>query len=112
MQWVSSSFFFALQYPRNGPIGMGSVPKWWGNTVYMKTTDYTGVPFKSLPQGGRFGRYYKVLDTCGSFVSIVPIRYNGIEVRHGTSKEKERKRHGHETGVGLSEGTTVRASSV
>ena len=47
--------FFALQYPKNGTIGLDSIQKWWGNTVYMKTADYTGVPFKSLPEGGKFG---------------------------------------------------------
>ena len=47
--------FFALQYPKNGTIGLDSIKKWWGNTVYMKTADYKGVPFKSLPEGGKFG---------------------------------------------------------
>jgi hypothetical protein len=47
--------FFTLQYPRNGAIGLDSIQKWWGNTVYMKTADYTGVPFKGLPEGGKFG---------------------------------------------------------
>ncbi|KAN0103573.1 oligopeptide transporter [Russula decolorans] len=47
--------FFTLQYPKNGTIGLDSIQKWWGNTVYMKTADYTGVPFKSLPEGENFG---------------------------------------------------------
>ena len=47
--------FFTSQYPKNGMIGMDSVQKWWGNTIYMKTADYTGVPFKGLPEGGTFG---------------------------------------------------------
>jgi hypothetical protein len=47
--------FFILQYPKNGTIGLNSIQTWWGNTVYMKTADYTGVPFKSLPEGGKFG---------------------------------------------------------
>ncbi|KAI0274442.1 OPT oligopeptide transporter protein-domain-containing protein [Russula aff. rugulosa BPL654] len=47
--------FFTLQYPKNGTIGLDSIQKWWGNTVYMKTADYTGVPFKSLPEGEKFG---------------------------------------------------------
>ncbi|KAF8493687.1 OPT oligopeptide transporter [Russula emetica] len=47
--------FFTLQYPKNGTIGLDSIQKWWGNTVYMKTADYKGVPFKSLPEGGKFG---------------------------------------------------------
>ncbi|KAN0103685.1 oligopeptide transporter [Russula decolorans] len=47
--------FFTLQYPKNGTIGLDSIQNWWGNTVYMKTADYTGVPFKSLPEGETFG---------------------------------------------------------
>jgi hypothetical protein len=47
--------FFALQYPKNGTIGLDSIQKWWGNIVYTKTADYRGVPFKSLPEGGKFG---------------------------------------------------------
>ena len=47
--------FFALQYPKNGTIGVNSIQNWWGNTVHMKTTDYIGVPLKSLPEGGKFG---------------------------------------------------------
>jgi hypothetical protein len=46
---------FTLQYPKNGTIGLDSIQKWWGNTVYMKTADYRGVPFKSVPEGGKFG---------------------------------------------------------
>jgi hypothetical protein len=47
--------FFTLQYPKNGAIGLDSIQKWWGNTVYTKTADYRGVPFKSLPEGVKFG---------------------------------------------------------
>ena len=47
--------FFALQYPNNGKIGLNSVQTWWGNTVYTKTDDFVGVPYKSLPEGGTFG---------------------------------------------------------
>jgi hypothetical protein len=47
--------FFTLQYQKNGTIGLDSIQKWWGNTVYTKTADYWGVPFKSLPEGGKFG---------------------------------------------------------
>ena len=46
--------FFALQYPNNGKIGLNSVQTWWGNTVYTKTDDFVGVPYKSLPEGGTF----------------------------------------------------------
>ena len=47
--------YFTLQYLKNGTIGLNSIQQWWGNTVYMKTADYTGVPFVSLPEGGKFG---------------------------------------------------------
>ena len=47
--------FFALQYPKNGTIGQNSVLTWWGNTVYTKTADYTGVPYKSIAEGEIFG---------------------------------------------------------
>ncbi|KAI0247351.1 OPT oligopeptide transporter [Lactifluus subvellereus] len=47
--------FFALQYPKNGTIGMNSIQNWWGNTVYTKTTDYADVPAKTVPEGGTFG---------------------------------------------------------
>ena len=47
--------FFTLQYPKNGTIGLDSIQNWWGNTVYTKTADYAGVPFKSLPEGEKFG---------------------------------------------------------
>ena len=47
--------FFTLQYPKNATIGLDSIQNWWGNTVYMKTADYAGVPFKSLPEGEKFG---------------------------------------------------------
>ena len=46
--------FFALQYPKNGTIGL-TVQAWWGNTVYTRTADFKGVPLKSLPAGGKFG---------------------------------------------------------
>jgi hypothetical protein len=47
--------FFALQYPKNGTIGLSTVQAWWGNTVYTNTADFTGVPLKSIPAGGKFG---------------------------------------------------------
>ena len=47
--------FFALQLPKNGTIGMNSLQNWWGNTIYMKTADYAGVPAKTVPEGGSFG---------------------------------------------------------
>ncbi|KAH9979447.1 OPT oligopeptide transporter protein-domain-containing protein [Lactifluus volemus] len=47
--------FFALQYPKNGTIGLNTIQKWWGNTVYTKTADFLGVPYKEIPDGGKFG---------------------------------------------------------
>jgi len=47
--------FFALQYPKDGTIGLNSIQNWWGNTVYTKTADYAGVPAKTVPEGGTFG---------------------------------------------------------
>jgi hypothetical protein len=47
--------FFTLQYPANGTIGLNTIQQWWGNTVYTKTADFAGVPFKTVPDGGTFG---------------------------------------------------------
>jgi hypothetical protein len=47
--------FFVLQYPKNGSIGLNTVQTWWGNTVYTKTADFTGVGYKQIPDGGTFG---------------------------------------------------------
>ncbi|KAI0251736.1 OPT oligopeptide transporter [Lactifluus subvellereus] len=47
--------FFALQYPKNGAIGLNNIQTWWGNTVYTKTADYIGLSYKTIPEGGMFG---------------------------------------------------------
>lgn len=47
--------FFALQYPKNGTIGLNTIQTWWGNTVYTNTADYQGIPFKTLEEGQTFG---------------------------------------------------------
>ena len=47
--------FFTLQYPSNGNIGLNTIQKWWGNTVYKNTADATGVPIKALASGQIFG---------------------------------------------------------
>jgi hypothetical protein len=47
--------FFALQYPKNGTIGLNSIQTWWGNTVYTTTADALGVPYKTLAEGETFG---------------------------------------------------------
>jgi len=47
--------FFGLQYPNNGNVGLNSIQKWWGNTVYANTADAAGVPNKLLADGQKFG---------------------------------------------------------
>ncbi|KAN0129006.1 oligopeptide transporter [Lactarius tabidus] len=47
--------FFALQYPKNGTIGLNSIQSWWGNVVYQKTGDFVGVPDKVLGANETFG---------------------------------------------------------
>ncbi|KAF8263625.1 OPT oligopeptide transporter [Lactarius quietus] len=47
--------FFALQYPKNGTIGLHNVQSWWGNVVYQNTGDFVGVPDKVLVEGETFG---------------------------------------------------------
>jgi hypothetical protein len=47
--------FFALQYPKNGTIGLNSIQSWWGNVVYEKTGDFIGVPDKVLGANETFG---------------------------------------------------------
>ena len=47
--------FFTLQYPYNGTIGLNTIQKWWGNTVYLNTADAMGVPIKTLADGQTFG---------------------------------------------------------
>jgi hypothetical protein len=52
---VSIVIFFALQYPKNGMTGLDTIQSWLGNTVYTKTSDYIGVPYETVPDGGTFG---------------------------------------------------------
>ena len=47
--------FFILQYPKSGTIGLNTVQKWWGNTVFMDTVDGNKLPYKPLPASGMFG---------------------------------------------------------
>lgn len=47
--------FFVLQYPKNGTIGADTVQSWWGNTVFSNTADGMGLPFKTVPEGSKFG---------------------------------------------------------
>jgi len=47
--------FFALQYPRRGTIGMGTIERWWGNTVYTQTADQKALPLRHVVAGEFFG---------------------------------------------------------
>ncbi|KAJ3995032.1 small oligopeptide transporter [Lentinula boryana] len=47
--------YFCLQYPLNGTIGINTVQKWWGNTVYTRTLDWKSPPLKVLAPGETFG---------------------------------------------------------
>ena len=47
--------FFTLQYPQNGTIGLNTIQTWWGNTVYVNTADYLGVPNLVVETGQTFG---------------------------------------------------------
>ena len=47
--------FFVLQYPLNGSIGVNTIRSWWGNTVFLKTADGKGLPYKKMPTGKTFG---------------------------------------------------------
>lgn len=47
--------FFALQFPKNGNIGLNTIQTWWGNSVYLNTVDANGTPLLPLPDKGYFG---------------------------------------------------------
>ncbi|KAI9510643.1 OPT oligopeptide transporter [Russula earlei] len=47
--------FFALQYPRDGTIGKGTIQNWWGNTVYTRTADQNTLPLRKVVEGEFFG---------------------------------------------------------
>ncbi|KAE9387784.1 small oligopeptide transporter [Gymnopus androsaceus JB14] len=50
--------YFCLQYPMNGNIGVNTVQKWWGNTVYTENLDWKAAPLRTLAAGETFGRLY------------------------------------------------------
>lgn len=55
---ISAIFiFFVLQFPDDGNIGINTIQKWWGNTVYTTTLDYAGTAvIKHLtPENPKFG---------------------------------------------------------
>ncbi|KAJ7115248.1 small oligopeptide transporter [Mycena epipterygia] len=51
--------FFALQFPKNGTIGITNIATWWGNTVPFVGADYgpfgAGTPVNALAPGETFG---------------------------------------------------------
>jgi OPT family small oligopeptide transporter len=51
--------FFALQFPKNGTIGLTNIAIWWGNTVPFVGADYgplgAGTPVQALAPGATFG---------------------------------------------------------
>ncbi|KAK7062623.1 hypothetical protein VNI00_000111 [Paramarasmius palmivorus] len=47
--------FFCLQYPLNGGIGENTIQKWWGNTVFLETSDWIGEPLRTVAPGETFG---------------------------------------------------------
>ncbi|KAF7367756.1 Sexual differentiation process protein isp4 [Mycena sanguinolenta] len=51
--------FFALQFPKNGTIGLTNIATWWGNTVPFVGADYgplgAGTPVNALAPGATFG---------------------------------------------------------
>jgi len=51
--------FFALQFPKNGTIGLTNIATWWGNTVPFVGADYgplgAGTPVQALNPGETFG---------------------------------------------------------
>ena len=46
--------FLILQLPRDGSISVD----WWGNSVFMRTADYFGMPYRAPPADG-FGEAVK-----------------------------------------------------
>ena len=51
--------YFALQYPKNGNLGINTIQAWWGNTVSINTADFGpeggGTPLLVMPDGKPFG---------------------------------------------------------
>ncbi|KAK7065013.1 sexual differentiation process protein isp4 [Favolaschia claudopus] len=51
--------FFALQFPKNGTIGLTNIQAWWGNTIPFTGADYgpggAGTPVRPLAPGETFG---------------------------------------------------------
>ena len=58
--------YFTLQFPANGTIGINSIQKWWGNTVFLNTADAQALPLLPVPTSGRFGQVPLWLLFCGS----------------------------------------------
>lgn len=47
--------FFILQFPAGGTIGINTIQKWWGNTVFSNTADGQALPLLQVPASGTFG---------------------------------------------------------
>ncbi|KAF8257233.1 OPT oligopeptide transporter [Lactarius quietus] len=47
--------FFTLRYSDKDNIVLNRIRNWWGNTVYLNTTDAKGTPIKSQLDGQKFG---------------------------------------------------------
>ncbi|KAF9078018.1 OPT oligopeptide transporter protein-domain-containing protein, partial [Rhodocollybia butyracea] len=53
--WQVQHSSHSLQYPLHGTIGVNTIQKWWGNTVYMDTLDWQNAPLRPLASGETFG---------------------------------------------------------
>ncbi|KAL6301879.1 OPT oligopeptide transporter [Sparassis latifolia] len=47
--------FFCLQYPADGTIGLNTIQKWWGNTVFLNTADGKALPYLTVSGNATFG---------------------------------------------------------
>ncbi|KAI0089580.1 small oligopeptide transporter [Irpex rosettiformis] len=47
--------FFALEFPKNGTIGLNTLQTWWGNTVFTQTADWAAAALWAPPANKTFG---------------------------------------------------------
>jgi hypothetical protein len=47
--------FFALEFPKNGTIGINTIQTWWGNTVFTKTADWNAASLWTVAENQTFG---------------------------------------------------------
>ncbi|KAJ7232442.1 OPT oligopeptide transporter protein-domain-containing protein [Mycena haematopus] len=73
--------FFALQFPKNGTIGLTNIATWWGNTVPFVGADYgpngAGTPVQALAPGASFGSAEYLVKMIIEMYFAVEIVYNG-----------------------------------